>query len=168
MYTNTLKGQWENLCADFSQEFDRLKSQGNIPSSLNSWYNVRIHRWNSIAYSEGIILGQQDNPDFSRELLDAIGRFTFRRIDQPKAKSSLLGIITGAFIAIGAYVAVRYLLGWGAVKSLVTGAAAFAVCTAGAMRSSSDGGNNERQGYISQLEGYWPELEAVCEKFGVS
>lgn len=58
MYRETLTGQWKNLSGDFAQEYDRLLTKGEAPGCFAGWYETRIHRWQSVAYPEGIILEQ--------------------------------------------------------------------------------------------------------------
>ena len=169
MYTQTLKGQWRDLCSDFYQKFDTIMLRGNDAASLNTWYSVRVHRWNSVAYSEGIILDQQNNPELSKAVLDALGGFRFRQTDKPRAKSAWPGLIAGAAAGVGAAFAVKHFLDWGSIRTTLTGALAFIACAVSAVRLSSgsakDADEKLRREYLSQLEDYWGELEAVCRKF---
>lgn len=171
MYLKALKGQWKNLCSDFYQDFDILKLNSNDTASFNSWYSTRIHRWNSVAYAEGIILDQQNNPQLSSAILASLGNFRFRCVDKPKEKSAWSGIIASAVAGAFAAFAVRYFLDWKSVGTILTGAMAFIVCAVSALRLSSGSGRDSddklRQEYLSQLEGYWSELETVCRKFDV-
>lgn len=169
MYINTLKSQWENLCDDFYQDFDIIMLKGNNAASLNSWYSVRIHRWNSVAYSEGIILEQQNNPQLANAILASLQNFSFRNVDAPKAKSSWPGLIASAAVGVGATLAAKFFFDWKLFTAILTGAAAFTVCAVPALRllSGSDSNSNEniKQEYLSQLRAYWGKLEAACRKF---
>ena len=169
MYTKTLKSQWKNLCSDFYQEFELLNLKGNDAASFNSWYSVRIHRWNSIAYSEGIILDQQNNPQLSSAILASLANFKFRHVDKPKTKSAWSGIAVGGAAGVVTAFAVNYFFDWKTFSTVIAGAAAFMVCAASAVGLSSGSSRDEdeklRQEYLSQLESYWGELEKVCRKF---
>ena len=169
MYIKTLKGQWENLCSDFYQEFDLLKLRGDSAASFNSWYSVRIHRWNSVAYSEGIILDQQNNSQLSSAILSSLGEFRFRHVDAPRQKSAWTGIIEGAFIGLFTALLIKYLLDWRLLSTILAGLVVFIMSAVSIfmLLSNSSGAIDEKlkQEYISQLEDYWPKLESVCKKF---
>ena len=81
MYQDTLKNQWENLCADFEKDFDITITKGKIPVCFNEWYKVRAYRWRSFTYSEGIILEQNTDPEFAEKLLELIESFSFKSVD---------------------------------------------------------------------------------------
>ena len=86
MYKDTLKGQWKNLYSDFAQEYDRLLTQGTAPGCFAQWYETRIHRWQSVAYPEGIILEQTERA-ISDKPIPSMGSVAESRSEEPSEEA---------------------------------------------------------------------------------
>lgn len=89
MYRETLTGQWKNLSGDFAQEYDRLLAKGEAPGCFAGWYETRIHRWQSVAYPEGIILEQTQRSLTEKQSAQAVSQTdeteTPTAVDEPSA-----------------------------------------------------------------------------------
>ena len=99
MYQKVLIDQWKNLYSDFAEEYELLQSQGDAVTAFNRWYEARVHRWSSVAYSEGIILEQENKPDFSEELQHVIKKFQFNKVEADGETSLWMGTVAG--VALG-------------------------------------------------------------------
>lgn len=170
MYRDTLIEHWRNLYSDFAQEYDRLKAWGNEPNCFERWYETRIHRWQSVAYPEGMILEQVDNSEFAQELTDVMKAFRFEYIEPKAAKPIWYGIVLGLAAGIVSAVFLA-LLHWETVRIILSGIVVFIVAALGFVRSEESAKNNElkrvKEAYIDQLKEYSEKLTAVCDKFEV-
>lgn len=168
MYREIIIDQWKNLYSDFAKEYEILRNRGNETASFNRWYEARIHRWNSITYSEGIILEQENNPDFSRELLKVLKGFKFRNVEPEKEKPMWIGIVAGVIAGV-AVSAILTFLGWGKIKAVISGAVLLVVIIAAFSKENADYKNQEdkrvKEEYIQQLRGHQKEIIAVCDKY---
>lgn len=168
MYREALIDQWNNLYSDFAGEYETIKKQENMIASFNRWYEARIHRWNSIAYSEGIILEQEKNPDFSDELKTVLRSFRFTEVEASDAFPKWIGIAAGLIgggIAGGALA----LLHWGIARSVLSGGIVFIIIAVGFSKKNADTEKKEaervKEAYIRQLMDYQKALIAVCDKY---
>lgn len=170
MYREALIDQWINLYSDFSQNYDMLKIQGKEPDVYNQWYMTRIHRWNSVSYSEGIMLDQLNQPDFSRELRAVLKEFCFQTVEtsgeSPVWRGPLIGLAVGVAAAVGMKV-----LQWGTLRASISGIILFAVVTVAFQNSAATSRKQEQEriknGYVEQLKNYENILKKICEKYGV-
>ena len=176
MYQDTLKNQWENLCADFAKNFDLIITKGNIPDCLNEWYKARAYRWRSITYSEGVILEQNTSPEFAEKLVELIEDFRFKYIEPAQKKSFLpkialsaaLGVVVAVVSKFYFYDALNAAGNW--LKPCLTGAALFVVFDVWAYRHVSNfNQDNDKQiksGYIDQLKNFYQKhLLTFCESY---
>lgn len=168
MYRETLMNQWKNLYSDFAGEYDILKNQGNATAAFNRWYEARVHRWSSITYSEGILLEQENNPSFSKELQSVLKNFRFT--DVPPVKEGQLWIGAAAGVAAGVIAGrVLMLLHWGKMKAIISGIVLLIVIIAAFAKSNADKRVQEQKRmkdeYVQQLKDYQGQLLIVCDKF---
>ena len=115
MYRETLIGQWVNLYNDFAHDFELLQHQEKAPDNFNRWYKTRIHRWKSITYSEGILLEQVNNAEFTERLLAEMEKFCFQPVEPEKEKPAWTGIAAGAAAGAAAGGVLSF-LHWGGQK----------------------------------------------------
>lgn len=168
MYSETFKEQWRNLYSDFAQEYDRLTQKGDAPACFRQWYETRLHRWQSVAYPEGIILEQTGNSALSRELTDAMRDFTFSPVEPQPVKpmwlSAVLGLIAAALSSV-----LLLLFHWNPIRVVISAIVVFIVTTLGFARSVTSAQEAEakrvRDAYVAQLREYADTLTAVCDKY---
>ena len=168
MYSDTLKEQWRNLYSDFAQEYDRLTLKGDAPACFRQWYETRLHRWQSVAYPEGIILEQTGDAALSRELTDAMRNFAFSPVKpqpvRPMWLSAALGLIAASFSS-----ALLLLFHWNPIRIVISGIVVFIVTALGVARSVTSAREAEakrvRDAYVAQLRDYLGTLTAVCDKY---
>lgn len=168
MYQDTLKEHWKNLYSDFAQEYDRLKMKGKQPDCFDDWYTTRIHRFQSVAYPEGIILEQVDNAELSQALTDTMKDFRFELVEPQEGKPIWQGIVLG-LAAGGVSALVLLLLHWETVRLILSGIVVFIVVLLGFWRSEQAAGLSEqkrvKEAYVGQLKEYWQKLSDVCDQF---
>ena len=169
IYQDTLKNQWENLCADFEKDFDITITKGNIPACLNEWYKVRAYRWRSLTYSEGIILEQNTSSEFAEKLLELIESFSFKSVESTQKKSFLpkiaIGVILGIVIAL-----LSKLCFFDTVKSYLLGSALCVMFCFFTYKRASTFNQNENQRvkseYVKQLKDhYLKHLLKLCKSY---
>lgn len=171
MYRETLIDQWKNLYSDFAGEYERLQHQGDATAAFNRWYEARVHRWNSITYSEGILLEQENNPAFSTNLRLVLQNFRFHSVKPQTGQPVWIGI---AASALGGGIATGTLLlfHWGEIKAIISGAALFVVIAAAFSKKNADSKKLEqkrvKEAYIQQLKDYQSELIAICNKYDMN
>lgn len=168
MYRETLMNQWKNLYSDFAGEYDILKNHGNATAAFNRWYEARVHRWSSITYSEGILLEQENNSSFSKELQSVLKNFRFTDVPPMKEGPLWLGIAVG--VAAGVIAGrVLMLLHWGKMKAIISGIALLIVIIAAFAKSNADKRNQEqkriKEEYVQQLKDYQNQILIVCDKY---
>lgn len=168
MYREVLMDQWKNLYCDFDGEYEILRYRGNEVTAFNRWYEARVHRWSSITYSEGILLEQENNADFSKELQSVLNSFRFHDVDFGDVKPNWKGIV--AAIAIGIIVTgLLMMLHIGQMKSIVSGGVLFVVIAVTLQRKRMEYEKYRQKclkdGYIQQLKDYQDKLAAVCDKY---
>lgn len=170
MYKETLNAQWKNLYSDFAQEYDLLKTKGNEPGCFDRWYEARIHRWQSVAYPEGMILEQTGLADFARELTDVMKRFRFQYVESRQGRPVWWGIVLGLAAGVAAAVVLK-LLHWSTVRVILSGIVVCIVAVLGFVRAEEAAKESEckrvKEEYVGQLKAYEKELTAVCDKFEV-
>lgn len=170
MYSETLMNQWTNLYSDFAGEYEEIKKQGNEPYGFNRWYEARIHRWSSIAYSEGMILEQEKKPDFSNELIQVMKNFSFKKVESTNESKVWIGIIIGIVVG-GLTGGILGMIHWGIIKSVLSGIILFAVIAASYSKKCADDKRKEdsrvKKEYIQQLREYQRNLMDVCTKYNV-
>lgn len=175
-YREQLKGQWENLCADFAGNFETLLTQGEAPGCFIQWYEARIHRWRSASYPEGIMLEQKANPEFARHLTAAMEDFEFKRVESAGRKSFWPGIILGVAAGLAATFCMRYYVFdaaasglWSWLGSGLFGAFLFAACSVRSFRRSARINREEdervKSAYVGQLRDYMEKLLLVCKNY---
>lgn len=168
MYRETLIAQWNNLYSDFAGEYETLRKHENVIASFNRWYEARIHRWNSITYSEGIILEQENNPDFCDELKGVLKKFRFTKVEASDSSPKWIGIVAG-LIGGGLAGGVLALLHWGIVRTVISGVIVFIMIAIGFSKKNTDTEKKEaarvKEAYIQQLKDYQKTLIAVCDKY---
>lgn len=168
MYREILMNQWKNLYSDFAGEYDILKNQGNATAAFNRWYEARIHRWNSITYSEGILLEQENNPSFSKELQSVLKNFRFTDVPPVKEGKLWIGITIGvtAGIIVGR---VLILLHWEKMKAIISGIVLLIAIIAAFAKSNADKKIQEQKRmkdkYVQQLKDYQNQILIVCDKY---
>lgn len=170
MYRETLMDQWKNVYSDFAGEYEILQHQGEATAAFNRWYEARVHRWSSMTYSEGILLEQENNPEFSAGLRSVLKSFRFSKVEAGQEKPSWPGIAAG--VAAGILVGgILMLLHWGRIKAIISGAVMLVVVVAAFSRKNADDAKQEqkrvRESYIRQLKDYQRELIAVCDQYQV-
>lgn len=168
MYQDTLKEHWKNLYSDFAQEYDRLKMKGKEPDCFDDWYHTRIHRFQSVAYPEGIILEQVGNAEFLQALTDTMKEFRFELVEPQEGKPLWQGILLG-IAAGGASALLLLLLHWETVRLILSGIVVFVVVFLGFWRSEQAAKLAEqkrvKETYVGQLRDYWEKLSDVCGAF---
>lgn len=168
MYRETLMNQWKNLYSDFAGEYDILKNQGNATAAFNRWYEARVHRWSSITYSEGILLEQENNPSFSKELQSVLKNFRFIDVPAIEEKPLWIGIAVGAVAGVIAG-RVLMMLHWGKMKAIVSGIVLLIVIIAAFAKSNADKKMHEhkriKDEYVQQLKDYQNQILIVCDKY---
>lgn len=171
MYRETLMNQWANLYSDFDHDFELLQNQGKAPDCFNRWYATRLHRWSSITYSEGILLEQENNPEFAHHLKNTMGNFRFQFVTPAKKIPVWPGIAVGAAVGAAAS-AILMLVHWGAIKSVIGGIVLCMVIASGSFRSNAafrkKEKNREKNEYVGQLKDYKKKLIAVCDKYRIN
>jgi len=170
MYRPILENQWRSLCGDFAQEYQRLSSGGDILKSFDDWYATRIRRWGSAGYSEGLILDQQENEAFSRDLRKAMAEFHFNRVDSAPAKPVWVGPAVGIGTGLVAGLGLAFLK-WGTVKSAISGIVLCGVVTVALMKKTEADQKADqdrvRNSYKGQVEAHLQKLMAVCDQYKV-
>lgn len=171
MYRETLMNQWQNLCCDFAGEYELLRNQRDAVTAFNRWYEARIHRWGSITYSEGILLEQEKNPNFTKELQLILKSFRFHDVELKNKKPFGTGIVAGTvagIIAGGVLMAFHV----GQMKAIASGCVLFVTMAVTFQKKNTD---DEKQNqkhmkdeYLQQLMDYQDKLEAVCDKYQVN
>lgn len=168
MYKDTLTAQWQNLYSDFAQEYDRLKEHGKEPACFDRWYETRIHRWQSVAYPEGIILEQANRDDFSQKLIETLKAFRFSSVETKPMRPIWQGIAL-ALAAGAASAAFLLLLRWEIVRVIISGIVVCVVAGLGFAKSEDTARKNEsnrvKEAYVGQLKDYLDKLTEVCDQF---
>lgn len=170
MYREILMDQWKNLYCDFAGEYELLQNQGNAATAFNRWYEARVYRWSSVTYSEGILLEQENNPAFSKELQSVLKSFRFHDVASAIEKPIWMGVAIG--IAAGIFIGgVLMLFHGGRIKAIVSAIVLFVVIIVAFQKKNTDGKVQEQKrvkdGYIQQLRDYQNKLVAVCDKYKV-
>ena len=170
MYQETLIDQWDNLCVDFTAEFEFLHKQGNATASFNRWYEARIHRWSSSVYAEGKILSQLQKQDFAQRLIAEMKRFHFSEVPPANRKAVWSGIPVG-LLAGAVCGGALFFLHWSMIRCILSGVVVLAVIS-GAFYKKNEafnklGQDNVKNAYIRQLTDYKNELLAVCRQFHI-
>lgn len=168
MYSETFSSQWQNLCCDFAQEYDRLTSKGGAPGCFAGWYETRLHRWQSVAYPEGIILRQTGSEELRQELTEAMRQFAFVP-EVPRPTRSMWSAFVVGLAAAAASSAVLWLFHWNTLRILISAAVVFVVGVVSMSRSVGAQREQEaarvRDAYVGQLRDYLPALDAICRKY---
>lgn len=167
MYQETLEAQWQNLCSDFALEYERLTAQGKGIAAFAAWYETRIHRWESVAYPEGIILGQTENEALSQALTDAMKAFRFADVE-PQAVRPLWQGIAAALAAGLASSGLIALLHWPAWRVILSGMVVCGVVFSAFWKTRQSDCEKEarrvKEAYVGQLRDYGTELQAICQE----
>lgn len=170
MYWEILQSQWKNLYSEFAAEYERLNVQLDETAAFNHWYEAKIHRWNSVVYTEGIILEQQNNDLFSKEIKEAMENFQFKKVEKQNLQINWIGLVVGTVVCLCAG-KILTVLNWGKFRAIISGLVLWAVIVSAIFQNNSKMKKEEERRikaeYIQQLKDYQKQLEAVCDKFNM-
>lgn len=99
-YIEKFSAQWDKLISDFTVEIGKKRAEEITAEAANKWYRTRIHRWNSIVETEGLVLEHENAPELKEALLTEMGSFSFAEPKLYKKPSFMLRIAIGTGLII--------------------------------------------------------------------
>lgn len=172
MYQQDLSKQWTDLIDDFISENQSLPQQTS--NMFNKWYQVNVHRFNSITSIESITLDQLENKSFSMALRAKINHFEFHKPAENVKSDPRKGIVIAA--AVGIIIALFLpIVPFNWSKSLLCrillGMIVFIGLTIMQIKRTLSIQQKEEKlvfdEYVHQLKAYLPELIAVCNEYNI-
>ncbi len=169
-YKNSFSGQWDSLKVAFKAEMSKLPADAITLKKLGDWYRAYSFRWSSIVETEGLLLGEQKNEQFRRELLNGISDFKFQEIKGIKKPSFVVKLLIAIAVAIVIGLVLHFALKakvWIIIVQAVVCLLASLVSYASSLdKYEKNSVNHLVEGYAKQLEEYKNTLIVICDKYG--
>lgn len=168
-YSDNFSIQWNRLVSDFTSSINGYTPEMVSVNRLNDWYKANSFRWHSIAENEGILLEHENNAALSRELWEALEKFSFHEVEISKKPKGLSYIGTGILLAAGMGVLLKLCFHLKFIFIVIEAVVLLLASVVLYAKKLDDCGNRQKKeivdGYSGQLADYKECLIEICKKY---
>lgn len=168
-YSEIFVMQWKTFCNDFKINAARRKDAGLKADKLDEWYALNIRRWESSIETEGSILEQQNNREFTDKFLAQLKAFRFveaqTRTDNKLVIGGCVTVLAGLAVSVLEYLVLPIPPMFRFLIAIVVIAASVLNALQGIQKSKDAEYERIRKEFLKQLTEHGDKLASLCRSY---